>query len=64
MSGPVQITVDINIKDVLVETAQNTVLVISNKCSSQIEITQPVTKVIHILSSNRQLTSTCPNLRK
>ena len=45
MSGPVQITVDINIKDVLVETTQNTVLVISNKCSSQIEITNRLLKL-------------------
>jgi hypothetical protein len=48
MAGPNQIIIDSNVNDISLDVTNNIIEVVDNNCPSEIQITQPVTRVIEV----------------
>ena len=54
MAGPNQIIIDSNINDISLDVTNNIIEVVDNNCPSEIQITQPVTRVVEIATIGPQ----------
>ena len=48
MAGPNQIIIDSNVNDISLDVTNNIIEVVDNNCPSEIQITQPVTRVVEV----------------
>lgn len=54
MAGPNQIIIDSNVNDISLDVTNNIIEVVDNNCPSEIQITQPVTRVVEVATVGPQ----------
>ena len=54
MAGPNQIIIDSNVNDISLDVTNNIIEVVDNNCPSEIQITQPVTRIVEVTTVGPQ----------
>tara|TARA_R110000822_G_scaffold52775_1_gene136547 strand:- start:2811 stop:3209 length:399 start_codon:yes stop_codon:yes gene_type:complete len=54
MAGPNQIIIDSNVNDISLDVTNNIIEVVDNNCPSEIQITQPVTRIVEVTTTGPQ----------
>ena len=54
MAGPNQIIIDSNVNDISLDVTNNIIEVVDNNCPAEIQITQPVTRVVEVATVGPQ----------